>query len=147
MILYKSFNTLPQADGKKNILQTNLAHQMMLLSLTLSFCQYICQLILCVHMLCLYSLSFTFSLIEWQSISMCFVRSWKIGFAVIWIATLLSHNIWTGSFTANLSSLNRPFNHTISAAVEAILLNSTSAELLPTLSYFFEFQDIKASPK
>lgn len=72
---------------------------------------------------------------------MCFVRSWKIGFFTIWMATLLSHNIWIGFFT---ETLIKPFNHTIYVVVEAMLLNSILLELLATVSCFFDFQDIKS---
>ena len=46
----------------------------------------------------------------------------------------------------NPNSLNRLMSQTTSATVEARLLNSASAELLETVDYFFDFQEISESP-
>ncbi|PHU17253.1 hypothetical protein BC332_12948 [Capsicum chinense] len=45
------------------------------------------------------------------------------------------------------NSANNPVNHVNSARTEVMLLYSSSAELLDTVCYFLDFQDIKNSPK
>jgi len=86
------------------------------------------------------------SLIKWQSISICFVLSWYMGFEAICKAALLSQCNSIGKSTLAPNSLNKPYNHTNSATVVAMLLYSASAELLDTVCCFFDFQEIRESP-
>ncbi|PHU29823.1 hypothetical protein BC332_01916 [Capsicum chinense] len=51
-----------------------------------------------------------------------------------------------GNVTVTPSSLYGPVSQVTSATIVAMLLNSASAELLDTIFYFFDFQEIKASP-
>ncbi|KAK4723098.1 hypothetical protein R3W88_013331 [Solanum pinnatisectum] len=69
-----------------------------------------------------------------------------IGFSAICIADLLSVNTLIGSVTGKFNSASNLANHTNSATRAARLLYSASAELLLTICYFLDFQEIKESP-
>ena len=56
----------------------------------------------------------TWSLIVWQSISICFVRSWNTGFEAMWIADLLSQKSLVVDETAIFKSWRSCSNHMIS---------------------------------
>ncbi|PHU06712.1 hypothetical protein BC332_23201 [Capsicum chinense] len=74
-----------------------------------------------------------------QSMSICFVLSWYIGFAAICKEDLLSLNTSTGRITSFPTSFIKPRIHTNTAVTAARLLNSASAELLETVVCFFDF--------
>lgn len=87
-----------------------------------------------------------FFLKKWQSMSKCFILSWKIGLAAIYNASLLSHKKFTGYWILTPNSVYKPISQAISAIAEAMVLNSISAELLAIVSCFIRFQDTKATP-
>lgn len=58
-------------------------------------------------------LSWSFFQIKWQSTSICFLHSWKLGFKVIWIALMLLTFRGMGG-TLMPSSLSSPTRHLIS---------------------------------
>ena len=87
-----------------------------------------------------------FSLIKWQSILMCFVLSWYIGFTAICMAALLSQNNFTGNVNFQFSSANKTINQITYNVALAMLLYSASAELLDMVLCFLDFQDINEFP-
>ena len=68
-----------------------------------------------------------FSRTKWQSISICFVLSWKTGLDAIWMAAWLSHHNVAGKVTLKLNSVNSCCIHIISHVPWAIALYSDSA--------------------
>ena len=88
----------------------------------------------------------SFSLINFLSISICFVQSCRIGLWAILIAALLSQNGLMGSLMSYPSSLNNIFIHNISHIPWAIALNSASALDLATTNCFLLCQVTKLSP-
>jgi hypothetical protein len=92
--------------------------------------------------------AWSFSLTMWQSISRCFVRSWKTGLAAMCIALWLSqYNTW--SLTQLIwRSLSKQYNiHWSSHVADVIALYSASEEDLDTVGCFFVFQDMRYWPK
>ena len=87
----------------------------------------------------------TFSLTKWQSISICLVRSWKIGFDEIWRATWLSHNSLVSWVSPNFSCWRSCLSHVISNATAAIARYSALALNLATVFCFLLLQEIKFS--
>jgi len=83
-----------------------------------------------------------FSRTMWQSISMCFVRSWKTGFVAICKATWLSQKSRADKLHDTFKSCNRYRNKIISKLVLTIARYSTSADDLDTLVCFFYFHEI-----
>ena len=73
----------------------------------------------------------------WQSISMCFVRSWNTGFAVICNVAWLSQKSWAGKLNGTFKSYNRYHNQTISKQVLVIARYFASANDLDTFVCFF----------
>jgi len=77
------------------------------------------------------------SRIKWQSISICFVRSWCTELATIWMAARLSQYNWVEIRT--IKSWNKVRSQIISQAVVAIERYSTSAEERETVVCFLIF--------
>ena len=84
---------------------------------------------------------------KWQSISMCFVRSWKTGLLAILVALVLSP--WSGVElpTMTPNSQRRRRNQMISALADDIARYSASAEDLDTVVCFLHFHEIRESPR
>ena len=89
----------------------------------------------------------TFSRTKWQSISMCFVRSWNTRFAAIWRAAWLSQQRIAGFEWLTPSSFSNERSQVSSQVAFAIDLYSASADDLETVCCFFDFQEIKESPR
>lgn len=81
----------------------------------------------------------TVSHTRWQSISICFVRSWKVGFEAIWIAAWLSQNKRIGESTVMWKSFNKCDNQKSSLVVAAKALYSASEDDLETVACFLAF--------
>ena len=88
-----------------------------------------------------------FSLKMWQSISMCLVRSWKIGFEAICMVDWLSQKSVVSSMYGMPKSFRRKVSHCNSHVVIASVLYSASYELLDIVCCFFYFHEIRDSPK
>lgn len=80
------------------------------------------------------------SRIRWQSNLMCFVRLWKTGFAVMWIAAKLSQYKVIGFEMSNFRSTRKYLIHVSSQTTDAMALYLNSADDLDTVVYFFDFQ-------
>ena len=87
-----------------------------------------------------------FSLMKWQSTSICLVLSWKTGFDAICNAAWLSHTSFICSSFPNLNSWRSCLNRMSSHVAKAIARYSASALDLTTTSCFLLFQDIKLPP-
>lgn len=87
------------------------------------------------------------SLMKWQSISICLVLSWNIGVTANCIAELLSQKTKVGWSDCTPKSLSNCLNQIISLVTDPIALYSASVELLETVVCFFDFQEIKESPR
>lgn len=83
----------------------------------------------------------------WQSMSKCFVRSWKTGFAVMCNAAWLSHHKGMGEGSETQKSRSTYDVHKSSHTVEARLLYSASAEKRDTVDCFLVFQEMRAGPR
>ena len=81
-----------------------------------------------------------------QSISTCFVLSWKTGLLAICFAASLSQNNGVGPTIVTSSSFNSQRTYIISLTAVAIARYSASAEERDTTDCFFDFQDIGAPP-
>ena len=88
-----------------------------------------------------------FSRTRWQSISMCFVISWKTGLAAIWRVVSLSQNSVVGSLLWIPKSRRRAINQINSQVTLAIARYPVSAENRETMLYFLYFHEIKESPR
>ena len=87
-----------------------------------------------------------FSLIKWQSTSMCLVLSWNTRLDAIWSAAWLSRMTFIFAPPPNFNSCNNCFNHTNSHVARAIARYSASALDLETTTCFLLFQDIRLPP-
>lgn len=78
--------------------------------------------------------------VKWQSISVCFVRSWKIGLAIIWKATFLSlfNVIAKGQEIPNFRS--KRWNQTNPMVVWAISWYSAFVEEWETILFFLDYR-------
>lgn len=81
----------------------------------------------------------TLSRTKWQSISICFVSSWKVGFEAMWIAAWLSENKRIGESTMMWKSFSKCYNQKSSLVVAAKALYSASADDLETVACFLAF--------
>ena len=77
---------------------------------------------------------------------MCFVHSWKVGLEAIWRVAWLSHSNLT-NLEETPKSYRSLANQSISLATLAIALYSTSTKDLATVGCFFDFHNIKLSPR
>ena len=84
---------------------------------------------------------------KWQSTSICFVRSWKMGLAAMCKAAWLSQYKCVGSECITPRVDNNPFNHFNSQVVVAMDLYSASTEERYTVCCFLIFQEIGELPK
>jgi len=84
---------------------------------------------------------------EWQSTSICFVRSWKTGLAAICTTLVLSAWIEVEWCWGKLSSPNNPRSQVISEQTEDIARYSDLVEDLKTLSCFLLFQEMSVLSK
>lgn len=84
---------------------------------------------------------------KWQSISMCFVLSWKTGLLAILVALVLSP--WRGVElpTGIPNSHKRRWSQIISALAEDIARYSASAEDFETVVCFLHFHEIREFPR
>ena len=87
-----------------------------------------------------------FSLMKWQSTSMCLVLSWKTGLDAICKAAWLSQMSFICSPFPNLNSWRRCLSHMSSHVAKAIARYSASALDLATTCCFLLFQDIRLPP-
>ena len=87
-----------------------------------------------------------FSLMKWQSTSMCLVFSWKTKLDAICKAAWLLQMSFICSSFPNLNSRRRCFSYMSSHVARVIARYSTSALDLATTSCFSLFQDIRLPP-
>ena len=83
---------------------------------------------------------------EWQSTSICFVRSWKTWFKLIWIAGLLSLCIVISHLWSNHISRSNALTHFSSRLTSCIARYSTSADEHETVSCFLVCHEIGEEP-
>ena len=83
-----------------------------------------------------------FSLMKWQSTSICLVLSWKTELDAICNAAWLSQTSFICSSFSNLNSWRSCLNHMSYHVAKAIARYSASALDLATTSCFLLFQDI-----
>ena len=91
--------------------------------------------------------SYTLPLTMWQSISICFVRSWNTGLDPIWIAASLSLNNKATLSCFTFRSFNKYRIQVTSHTAIAIDLYSTSAVDLETVLCFLDFKETNESPR
>jgi len=89
----------------------------------------------------------TFSLMKWQSISMCFVLSWNTGFKAMCRAAWLSQMSVICVVSPNCNSLSNCLSHRSSHVAKAIVRYLASALDLAITVCFLLFQKIKLPPK
>jgi hypothetical protein len=91
------------------------------------------------------SISFdcTFSIMKWQSISMCLIRSWKTRFDVMCHAAWLSYNNFIGSLAL---TANTYLIQVSSLVVKVIAQYSASVLHRAVTFYFLLFHVTKVSP-
>jgi len=94
----------------------------------------------------LISLDIIFSRIEWQSISIFFIFSWKTRFELIWKVVWLSHISVIWVTFPNWNSLSNYLSQISSQVAEVITLYSASALDFTATFCFLLFRDIKLSP-
>ena len=84
---------------------------------------------------------------KWQSISICFVLSWKTGLLAILVALVLSP--WRGVElpTGTPNSQRRQRSQMISALADDIARYSALAEDFDTMVCFLHFHEIRDSPR
>ena len=83
---------------------------------------------------------------KWKSISMCFVRAWKTGLAVRYVAPKLSHHKTGTRCCATPSSLSSDSTQMGSVAPLARALYSASVLDLEIVGCFFELHEIRFGP-
>lgn len=81
-----------------------------------------------------------------QSISMCFILSWKTGFAVTWIVVWLSQCTSVGLMHGTCRVSNKLGSYSISLMAYAITRYSASLEDWEIMACFFIFRDTGALP-
>jgi len=91
--------------------------------------------------------AYNFSRTTWQSISMCFVRSWNTGFAAICNVVWLSQKSRADKLHGTFKSCNRYATKTISKHVLVIAWFSAFADDLDTFVCFFYFHEIIENKK
>lgn len=84
---------------------------------------------------------------KWQSISMCLVRSWNTGLFAMWIADTLSQKSWATASHFIPKSCKRYWKKVMSLLALAMERYSAVAEERETTCCFFDFQEIRESPK
>lgn len=92
-------------------------------------------------------MSTNLSLIKWQSIFICLVLSWKVGLDAIAIAAWLSQNTIVGRNEVIFKSFKSLEIHVNSLVTKVKALYLASMEDLETVTYFFDFHDMRESLK
>lgn len=85
------------------------------------------------------------SLMKWQSISMCFVVSWKVELDVRYTAACLSQNSGTGLNCLTPNSSSKCSNQSISH--DACAMDLYTADDLEMVDCFLDLQERMKSPK
>ena len=91
--------------------------------------------------------AWTFSLTRWQSISMCFVRSWNTGIDAMWSAAWLSNKNLAGCECSIPRSCKMYWSQVISQQTDAMEPYSASALERETMICFLVFQEIRECPR
>lgn len=86
------------------------------------------------------------SRMKWQSISICFVRSWKIGLFAICIAARLSQYITAGVVQTTWKSIGNCLIQITSLTVAPRALYSASAEEREMVVWHLDFQETNNLP-
>ena len=93
----------------------------------------------------LMTLSWTLSLTKSQSICICLVLSWNIGFSPIYMAAWVPQKSIASLGWNTSKSFNKAKIQVISQVVTAMALYSASAEDLETMNCFLDFHEIRVT--